>query len=81
MKFRTVVALASLAVFGVTQIADARPHHPRRHAAKKTISRGVNTSTTDVNGDGVPDVVVAPKPKAKPKTKPTSKPSSGVTVN
>lgn len=81
MKFRTVVALAALVVFGLTQVADARPH-ARRHAAKKSMSGGVNTSTTDINGDGSPDAVSAPKSRnatTLPKTKPKSVPL-GVSV-
>lgn len=75
MKIRTIVAVACLAVFGLAQGADAKPHRAKHHAVKKT-KNGVSTSTTDVNGDGVPDVVVKPKPK--PKSAPTS--TGGVTV-
>jgi hypothetical protein len=67
MKTRAIIAIACLTVFGFTQVADARSHHTRRHAAKKTLSSGVNTSTTDVDGDGTADVVVAPKPSRKPR--------------
>ncbi len=69
MKVRTIIAATCLAIFGFAQIADARPHRARHHAAKKTlksIQTGVNTSTTDVNGDGTSDVVTT-KPKRKPK--------------
>jgi hypothetical protein len=79
MKIRTIIAVACLAVFGFVQVADARNHHVRRHAAKKSTSGGVSTSTTDVNGDGVPDVVVTPKPRSRATatSKPKSAPASG----
>jgi hypothetical protein len=69
MKIRTMIAVACLAVFGFVQAADAPSHHPRRQAAKKTIStlhQGMSTSTADVNGDGQSDVVTVSKPKRKP---------------
>lgn len=62
MKLRAVIAVASLAVFALTQVADARPR--ARHHAKKSASSGVSMSTSDTNGDGVPDVVTGSKPKS-----------------
>lgn len=75
MKICTIIAAVCLATFGFTQVADAKPHRARHHAAKKTVSRGVSTSTTDVNGDGTADVVTTPKPKRR--TSGSTKPPSG----
>lgn len=72
MKIRTAIAIGCLAMFGFVQVADARPHRVRHHAAKKVAKTRANTggtsvSTGDVNGDGTSDVLVTSKPKRKPK--------------
>lgn len=72
MKIRTALAIGCLAMFGFVQVADARPHRVRHHAAKKAVKSttnqgGTSVSGSDVNGDGTSDVVVTSKPKRKPK--------------
>lgn len=72
LRTSSLAALIAFVAAGIVlaPLAEAAPRQARAPSAKSVKpakSGGVTVSTQDLDGDGTPDTVVAPKPRPKPR--------------